>query len=897
MATNDTELRISADASSVEKGMQQAAAAVKSSVEQMNSSLSNLGGAFSKLQGYFVAMTAVLAGGAAFKSAIDATTKWNSEVVGLSKGLGINTDKAATLNYALQHLGISSETYTGAADKMYRQLQKNAPAFETLGIKTKGANGQWRSAGDIMPEVIEKLNGIHNTTQKNIAGQQLFSKGWTEVRSILKVAGDELAHAAQRVKELGLSTTPAQVRTYNESMNDLGLVATALSVQLGNALIPTLTAVGAFMSAKGPAATKVFSEAVEALNDVILELKETVVQVFSAIGDVVGSFGTATADVLGTEVPDGLTILINMIKVVRVVFVELGAGIRIVFESLKTAIYSAMVYVNQFVLAVSRLVRFDAAGAKQAWADGMKAISDEVEKSAARILKIEEDAAAKMNKILLGENKAKPAPTGGSQDDPKGLDFSKGAKEAKDQIAIWKAALEAKKEVEGQYFKDSLQSDIAYWDEKLNHVKHGSKEERAVKHDLYALHKQDAQANLAAEIATIDYQMAVAKNDTAKKVNLAKQEADLIKKTYGEKSKEYIGQLRKVEEAERAHKETMDKLELERLDHAKAMKVSALEQERETLRFQKEMGDISAAQELTALRALKEAEFQIEMKAAKDKLDFIKDDVVAKQKALDDIAQMEAKHGIEMNKNAHDTALAIKGAWEKMLDPITSAFDTSIKGMIQGTTTLQKAMANIGNAIAAEFVNLGLKMVKNWATTELAKTNLTQTGTVMRTALEKLGLVQTGALQKAAATQTVSTKAAEATGVVGANAAEAASGAAASQASIPVVGWGLAIAAFAGVMAMVMGAKSSIPSARGGYDIPAGINPLTQLHEREMVLPAGDADVIRGLSGGDGQAGGAVHLRLHTPDTAAARRFLMDNRVALAAAIKAAHRDGSLGRV
>lgn len=41
-----------------------------------------------------------------------------------------------------------------------------------------------------------------------------------------------------------------------------------------------------------------------------------------------------------------------------------------------------------------------------------------------------------------------------------------------------------------------------------------------------------------------------------------------------------------------------------------------------------------------------------------------------------------------------------------------------------------------------------------------------------------------------------------------------------------------------------------VPSAAGGFDIPSGINPLTQLHEREMVLPAEYADAIRGMTRG-----------------------------------------------
>jgi hypothetical protein len=43
-------------------------------------------------------------------------------------------------------------------------------------------------------------------------------------------------------------------------------------------------------------------------------------------------------------------------------------------------------------------------------------------------------------------------------------------------------------------------------------------------------------------------------------------------------------------------------------------------------------------------------------------------------------------------------------------------------------------------------------------------------------------------------------------------------------------------------------AALSVPSARGGFDIPAGVNPLTQLHEQEMVLPKAESDVIRGLA-------------------------------------------------
>lgn len=50
------------------------------------------------------------------------------------------------------------------------------------------------------------------------------------------------------------------------------------------------------------------------------------------------------------------------------------------------------------------------------------------------------------------------------------------------------------------------------------------------------------------------------------------------------------------------------------------------------------------------------------------------------------------------------------------------------------------------------------------------------------------------------------------------------------------------------------------PSGAAGFDVPAGVNPVTQLHEKEMVLPAQYADVIRGLANTGGTAGAGINI-------------------------------------
>lgn len=124
---------------------------------------------------------------------------------------------------------------------------------------------------------------------------------------------------------------------------------------------------------------------------------------------------------------------------------------------------------------------------------------------------------------------------------------------------------------------------------------------------------------------------------------------------------------------------------------------------------------------------------------------------------------------------------------------------------------------------------------------------------------------------------------------ISANAATAGSGAASSVASIPYVGPILAIAAMAAVLGAVLGLGGGIKSAAGGFDIPSGLNPVTQLHAEEMVLPADIANPLRqGLAGGGGVGGPPIVLQ-----GVDGGEFFLTNKSALVKALKAAHRDGA----
>jgi hypothetical protein len=211
---------------------------------------------------------------------------------------------------------------------------------------------------------------------------------------------------------------------------------------------------------------------------------------------------------------------------------------------------------------------------------------------------------------------------------------------------------------------------------------------------------------------------------------------------------------------------------------------------------------------------------------------------------------------------------------------------------IRGDALAQQVapMMNVINSMESGLMQLGNAVLTNWR----------GVGTALKGVLANIGqsIIQETILKPLTAKIAAFAKERVlAMARMGTNAAEAGSGAAASQASIPFVGPVLAIAAMGAIFAAVMGMSSKVPSAAGGFDIPGGVNPLTQLHEKEMVLPAKYAEVIRGMAGGaeGGEAAEPamppISMNITTMDSVDVKRFMLDNRGAVADAIKAALRD------
>ena len=159
--------RLSADLGAARNEVNRTMGEIQRSVSSMQdgiqSGMNGVTAAFGKVNVAIAAITTALAGGAAFKSAVEETVNMTKEANALGKSLGISATEASILNIALGDIYQSSDTMLAANKAMTKQLVSNEDAFKSLGVATRDQNGHYRNSLDIMLDVNGRLLAFDKT--------------------------------------------------------------------------------------------------------------------------------------------------------------------------------------------------------------------------------------------------------------------------------------------------------------------------------------------------------------------------------------------------------------------------------------------------------------------------------------------------------------------------------------------------------------------------------------------------------------------------------------------------------------------------------------------------------------------------------------------------------------
>jgi hypothetical protein len=361
--------------------------------------------------------------------------------------------------------------------------------------------------------------------------------------------------------------------------------------------------------------------------------------------------------------------------------------------------------------------------------------------------------------------------------------------------------------------------------------------------------------------------------DGARRIEFARKAVEEEVRFHKEGSEQVAAARRKLAQVER--EVDLDRLAAAR-SYAEGIRQVALvgvENEQANLAFLREIGELNKGQELDALRQLAAQKYAIERESNLARLNDTQLTQEQRQEIYNKDKVLYAKYMAELNQLSRQQYQESMKYVNVFIDSFASSFEQGFLKVLRGQMSISDAIKGLWSitfqaltqAVAkmvADWIAQGLKMLANWIT-------MRATETAVDTAA--------GTAQKANAVSTATT-------VVGANAAKAGSGAAATAAEVPGVGWAMAIPVMLGVVAAVLALRTLFGSAEGGWDLPSGGPFPAVLHSKEMVLPSNIAQPLRqaignGQLGGEGGGGSQpVVINIHAVDAVGLDRVLQNRR-------------------
>lgn len=684
-----------------------------------------------------------------------------------------------------------------------------------LAITSEEASALNTALGDIGSDsdtYIGAFDKFAKQIKSNEAGLQAMGLQTRDANGHLRDSNELFTEALQMVGQYkaGLDQTTAAQTLFGKGVDD------ALKLQrLNNKLLEEAKekneALGLVVTQEGVQASKAYKAAMNDVGDVLLAVK-------NAIGQAVMPVFTEMGEYFARSGPYVVDVFKGALTGLMIVFRTLQATVKTVMGVIFETINAASDQFGNLGELLSKLFSGDFKGAaavvdkigdrwKQGWSNVWQNTRDAFSDGS--------DALANDMQRIWGKGTDVAAPKGGSKTmGNMGPEKSSGSKwEA--ELAERKLAFQEEQNAQGTFQEFSKQMEVQFWQEKLALTTQGSQDNLSVRRKVAELQLQIGKDAFDHELASLQTQASAWKNNTDAKLAILDKEADLVRQRYGAESKEYEAIQKQIVETKRQAAEQLIQIEQITQQRIRDAKLAELNLQQQSLQLQASLGQISQGELLQRERDLEAQRYQIQSQALQDRLALMQRDPdrspVALAQVQAEVEQLEAAHNARMGQLQNQMTLEAAQRRTGFVDAIESGFHTLSQSLMAHTFSWRSMMQQAWSAIGQSASKTIASIATNWVTNLLK----------MATAKKTLSLA-----------------------AIHSDAMESAAGAYKAIVGIPYVGPVLAPAAAAAAYAGTM----AFASAEGGYDIPKGVNPVTQLHQNEMVLPSKHADVIRQLS-------------------------------------------------
>lgn len=168
----------------------------------------------------------------------------------LSQKVNVSVESLSTLDYVANLNGTSLNVVSKALLRVSsnlldadRGLKESVENFQDLGIETKTATGQLRSADDVLIDVADRFAQMEDGTQKTALAMKLFGKSGAELIPMLNMGSAGIRELQEEARKLGLeigTETAKQAEIFNDNIYRMQQLMKGVAVELTTSLLPKL---------------------------------------------------------------------------------------------------------------------------------------------------------------------------------------------------------------------------------------------------------------------------------------------------------------------------------------------------------------------------------------------------------------------------------------------------------------------------------------------------------------------------------------------------------------------------------------------------------------------------------------------------------------------------------
>lgn len=802
MTDNVTGFQVGADVNPFEISMRRMVEAARSGQSGVSSALGGLEGIRNYILGIGAAIGAVKFGGF-----VADTMEAAGGLKDMSQKTGMTVESLSGLGSVAKLSGTSLDAISGASNKLSFALsgasedsKGAAAAIKALGLNFDEFKGM--SPDERLLAVAKSMNEFEDGASKSAAAMALFGKAGAEMLPFLADLGE-----AGKVS--------AKITTEQAEAAD----------RFGDNLVK--------LRSNGEAWKKTL---VMGMAPALAQASDAILSVFNQSGGL--------KDQIAKLAADGSIERWTRSTVVGLSYVADGVGYAI--NTFKTLIATVGTMVLQAGSAMAGL--YDGIG--KAMSGDFSGAAESMRAGFNKTLQYGENWKAQLVDMWSGDpigKKMREAMSGaqaaGGKTPRAQLDFQnvsdKGASGGREpsQMPIYEAELARKIELfekeaqaQGTLRQYSKREEAAYWQEVSQRASVSAEDRGRAEKKWRDLERGLRTEAFTVEMAELEQQKAAALNNYGERIRLAEQAHTKTVAMYGNESKEAATAWGKVLEERRKLTEQMRQLDEIANRRQRDQALAEIEFERQDAQARYDLGLSTQAQLLQQQAQFEERMHAIRLQALQQSQAAIdpQKDPVKKAEIDAQIEQLELQHQLRMGQLANQTMAAQTADMRNMAGTVQGSWASTFKGVMSGAMSVTQGIRGLFKGLVDAVLGMLAQMLAKWL--------------VQQVLMKAFGKAM-------------------ALGDVAKESAKAGAAGVASMAGAPFP-LNLSAPAFGAAMAASAMAFAPVAaSASGGFDIPSGVNPVTQLHQEEMVLPAHIANPLRdALAQGEalGQGGGGT---------------------------------------